>query len=153
MIVVATAGLPATELDTVRAGQLILEPTDTVHRYVRCEGGVRCGNSNLTYPLFGGMDSRFRFPGHEGAATSLSSRLPNDPGVLVSFDSARRRLSLIFGNPFLRWTDSGTFLEVFHADSNSFAGRWVDGGLAMAVGQRGKPTTAQGHFCATRSSF
>ena len=70
----------------------------------------------------------------------------------MSFDSANRRLALVLGNPFLRWTDSGVFLQVFHADSNSFNGRWVDGGLAIAIGQRGSPTNAQGHFCATRTS-
>ena len=150
LIVVATAGLGATDRDTVRRGQLVLEPTDTTHRYVRCEGGVRCGNRSLTFPLFGAMDSRFHFPGNESIAIPLNRLLPDQPGVLVSFDSARRHLSLILGNPFLRWTDSGVFLEVFHADSNSFTGRWVDGGLAIALGQRGRPTNAQGHFCAIR---
>ena len=150
LIVVATAGLATTDIDTIRRGQLVLEPTDTVHRYVRCQGGARCGNKDVTFPLFGAMDARFHFPGLQSNAVPFSRSLPDGPGVLVSFESTRRELLLIFGNPFLQWMDSGVFLEVFHADSNSFTGRWVNGGLVVATGQRGSPTNAQGHFCATR---
>jgi hypothetical protein len=58
---------------------------------------------------------------------------------------------VVAGDPYLHWTDSGIELHVFRADANGFRGRWVNGGREMASGQRGKPTMAQGFFCAEKS--
>ena len=130
---------------------MTLQPTDTLHRYVRCQGGVRCGNFDINHVLFGRLDSKFDFPGSiQGTPVPFSSGSVDSPGVVLTFDAKTRRSSLVLGNPFLGWTDSGIFLEVFRADSMGFTGRWVDGGLVVAIGQRGEPTHAQGHFCATR---
>jgi hypothetical protein len=104
----------------------------------------------MTYPLYGAMDSIFRFPGEVNVAVPPSQFTPDQPGVLVSYDAEPRHLGLIIGNPFLGSTDAGVLLYAFRADRDGFTGRWTNGGLRLSAGQRGKPTIAQGHFCATR---
>lgn len=149
-VVVATAGLARDDRDTIRRGRLRLQPTDTTHRYVRCAGGSRCPRARVTYPFFGATDASFEFPGLTSTVTPLQSADPGDPGIVVALESSARRLSLIFGNPFLHSTDAGVFVDVLDVDSNTFVGHWTDGGIVVVIKQAGTPTHAQGYLCATR---
>jgi hypothetical protein len=150
-VVVATAGVPSF-VDTVRRGRLSLAPTDTTHRYVRCSDGSRCGGPGFEYSHFGYLDRGFHFPGLQSVATPLSSSAQDEPGAVAMFDSTDRELTLVLGNAYLRWTDSGVLLQVFRADSAGFTGRWVNGGLELVPGQAGAWALPQGHFCAWRVS-
>ena len=82
-------------------------------------------------------------PGYEAP----NSVLPVD----FDYQPTARSVSLILGNPGLRWTDAGVILDVFAVSKDGFAGRWVDGGLIVfrdSVHKSG--VHPQGYFCLTR---
>ena len=52
------------------------------------------------------------------------------------------------------WSDAGLHFSVAEVDSSGFSGRWEDGGLAIAVLQRGGFNVgerARGYYCARRT--
>lgn len=143
VLVIATAGVRIP--DTLSHGRLSLRLTDSTFHASNCFG--RC--DHRTYRLFGWTDSSFHFPGGESARTPLSSQSEDDPGVTVRYHPDRH-LSLLLGNSYSRSTDAGVILDVFRADSISFTGRWVDGGIGVSTDQPTPYAHAQGYFCAWR---
>jgi hypothetical protein len=101
------------------------------------------------HPLWGAFDAAFHFPGLEAVDYPASSRSPDRPGVLFSYDTVARRLVAAVGND-PRVTDRGMFLEVVAVDAGGFTGRWVTGGLAVFGGPGADGARSQGHFCAWR---
>jgi hypothetical protein len=147
VLVIATAGVHIP--DTLSRGRLFLRFTDSTFHASSCFG--RCDHER--YPLFGWTDSSFHFPGGESARTPLSSRTEDDPGITVEYFRSGRRLSFLLGNSYFRSTDSGVILDVFRANSLSFTGRWVDGGIGVSPDQRKPYAHAQGYFCAWRTGL
>ena len=82
-------------------------------------------------------------PGYEAPNSVVSAD--------VLYQSTARSLSVVIGNPGLRWTDAGVILDVFAVSKDGFAGRWADGGLIVfrdSVHKSG--VHPQGYFCLTR---
>ncbi|HEY4218696.1 MAG TPA: hypothetical protein VGM67_16255 [Gemmatimonadaceae bacterium] len=149
LTLVVTAGVESS--DTVRYGRLWLLPIDNAHRSAECTGFIGgCRNVHYAHPLYGFLDSAFRFPEVDADITPLDSRSPDAPGVSVSYDSVSHQLSLDMGLGYASAADDGVGFEVFHADASGFVGRWVDGGLVIFPGHHGVLERLQGHFCAQR---
>jgi len=70
--------------------------------------------------------------------------------IEVQVDSVTHQVSLVIGNPGLRTTDAGVFLEVFTITETLLVGRWVDGGLLVFDGPGG--SHPQGWFCLAKAT-
>ncbi|MBX6332156.1 MAG: hypothetical protein IRY91_09960 [Gemmatimonadaceae bacterium] len=139
LTVVATEGsIPG----GVAHGQLMLLPTDSVHRYYPLSASTaHYPHRKPEFLLAGWTTVDLRTVGAFSVATSPASRDPDAPGVQVD-----RHGQLIIGNPVtpthMPVIDGGVYFFPHHRTRRGFSGSWIDGGTLRPA--------PLGYFCAVR---